>query len=175
MNRIIYPVILYFACSAQMAMAADDVAMSASLADKNWNGKTIPEGQQCLKFSGKGETPRIRVEKIPDGANALVVEYSDKTYKPMDNGGHGKIGYYIDERMKEVTIPSVQGQTFELPKSFFIVSAHKAPTWDREGAYLPPCSGGKGNLYSAKISAVKVISGTIEKYFAATDIELGVY
>ncbi len=36
----------------------------------------------------------------------------------MDNGGHGKIGYYIDKRMVEVTIPPVKVHTFDLPESF---------------------------------------------------------
>ena len=155
--------------------ATESDQMKVSLADSNWDGNKIPLGQQCQKFKGHGYTPRIRINNIPDGSNAIIIEYSDKTYKAMDNGGHGKIGYYIDERMKEVTIPPIEGHTFDLPKSFFIVSPQQAPKWDKAGAYLPPCSGGKGNLYAAQIKAVHVTDGKVDKEFTNVDIKLGVY
>jgi hypothetical protein len=72
----------------------------------------------------------------------------------MDNGGHGKIGYRISENTKEITIPSVPGHSFDLPESFFIVSPHQAPHWDKAGAYMPPCSGGAGNSYYVTVNAV---------------------
>lgn len=156
-------------------LAGESNNMMATLADSSWNGEKVPANQQCQKFKGHGQTPRIRVNNIPEGANALVVEYSDKTYKEMDNGGHGKIGYYIDKRMNEVTIPPVKGHTFDIPKSFFIVAPQQAPSWDKAGAYLPPCSGGKGNLYSALVKAVHVNKGKIDITFAKVEINLGTY
>jgi len=155
--------------------AGESNSLSVTLADPNWGGEKIPDGQQCQKFKGNGSTPRIRVNNIPKGTNAIVVEYSDKTYKAMDNGGHGKIGYFIDERMEEVTIPPIKGHSFELPKSFFIVAPQQAPKWDKAGAYLPPCSGGKGNKYVAKVKAVHQTSGKVDKVIAETDVNLGIY
>lgn len=149
--------------------------MTATLADHTWKGDKIPDGRQCQKFGGHGTTPRIRVNNIPKASNAIVVEYSDTTYKAMDNGGHGKIGYHIDKRMLEVTIPPIKVHTFDLPKSFFIVKPQQAPKWDKAGAYLPPCSGGKGNLYVAQVKAVHISNGKVDKEIATVEVNLGVY
>lgn len=149
--------------------------MVATLVDSIWTGDKVPDGQQCQKFNGHGSTPRIRVNNIPKKSNAIVVEYSDKTYKAMDNGGHGKIGYYIDERMTEVTIPPIKGHIFNLPESFFIVQPQQAPKWDKAGAYLPPCSGGSGNVYVATVKAVHVSHGKVDREIATVEVSLGVY
>jgi len=156
-------------------VAGESSNMVVTLADSEWDGNKIPEGQQCQKFKGHGSTPRIRVSNIPKGTNAIVVEYSDKSYKAMDNGGHGKIGYFIEERIDKVTIPPIEGHTFDLPKSFFIVAPQQAPKWDKAGAYLPPCSGGKGNKYVATVKAVHQTKGKIDKTIVETDIDLGIY
>lgn len=123
-------------------------------ADSIWTGKKIPKGQQCNKFGGNAETPKLMVKNIPAGTNALIMEFSDRCYQPMNYGGHGKIGYNITPGIQQVTIPSVPGHTFDLPKGFFLVSAHKGSNWDKAGAYMPPCSGGKGNLYDVIVKAV---------------------
>jgi len=175
MKKHISKFILSTLILSSSVMAGESNSLEATLADSNWGGEKIPDGQQCQKFKGDGSTPRIRVNNIPKGTNAIVVEYSDKTYKAMDNGGHGKIGYYIDERMEEVTIPPIKGHTFELPKSFFIVAPQQAPKWDKAGAYLPPCSGGKGNKYVATVKAVHLINGKIDKIISGVDINMGVY
>ena len=142
-------------CIAEKYKPVPNMAnLEISFADSLWNGKNIPAGQQCDRFGGDGATPRLIVKNIPAGTNALIMEYSDKDYPPMDNGGHGKIGYKITTGTQHVTIPSVPGHTFDLPKGFFLVSAQKAPDWDKAGAYMPPCSGGKGNLYYVTVKAV---------------------
>lgn len=134
--------------------AANMVQLQVSFADSIWNGKTIPPGQQCKRFGGKGSTPRLIIRNIPAEANAIITEYSDRDYMPMDNGGHGEIGYKIRQGTSEANIPSVPGHTFTLPEGFFLVSAHSNPSWDTAGAYMPPCSGGKGNFYYVTIKAV---------------------
>lgn len=128
--------------------------LDISFADSIWTGNEIPKGQQCRKFGGNAETPRLVVKNIPAGTNALIMEYSDRSYQQMNNGGHGRIGYNIASGTQQVTIPSVSGHTFDLPKGFFLVSAHQGGNWDESGAYLPPCSGGKGNLYVVEVKAV---------------------
>lgn len=128
--------------------------LGIALADPAWDGQKIPKGQQCRKFGGHGETPALSVDGIPAGANALIMEFSDRSHQPMDNGGHGKIGFRIDPGTTVVTIPSVPGHTFDLPAGFFLVAAHRNPSWDKAGAYMPPCSGGKGNLYYVTVKAV---------------------
>ena len=72
----------------------------------------------------------------------------------MDHGGHGKFGYRIPQNTKAIIIPSVTGHSFELPEGFFILSPDQAPSWDKAGAYMPPCSGGRGNAYYVTVNAV---------------------
>jgi hypothetical protein len=151
--------------------------LKVSFADPVWNGKIVPKGQQCARFSGNGSTPRLRVENIPAEANAIIVEYSDSDYAPMDNGGHGIIGYQIKQGTTGVTLPSVPGHTFTLPDGFFLVAAHRNPSWDKAGAYMPPCSGGRGNLYYATIKAVYTSASKDQKtkVLGTARLNLGAY
>jgi hypothetical protein len=134
-------------------------ALELAIADSEWNGNKIPSGQQCQRQGGENpSTPRIQVNNIPEGVDAIILEFSDRNYGPMNDGGHGKIGFEISEGTKEVTIPSIPGHSFDLPEGFFLVQEHKASNYDTAGAYMPPCSGGIGNSYYVTIKAVKVLS-----------------
>lgn len=134
---------------------ANPAKLQISFADSDWNGKEVPNGQQCQRFGGSNpSTPRLMIRGIPPGTNVIIMEYSDRSYSPMDKGGHGKIGYRIPDNTKEIIIPSVPGHSFKLPKGFFIISPHQAPAWDKAGAYMPPCSGGMGNSYYVTVNAV---------------------
>jgi hypothetical protein len=154
---------------------ADNTPLNVSLANPAWDGKKIPVGQQCDKFGGKGATPMLAIHPIPVGTNAIVMEYSDRSYQPMDHGGHGKFGYRIQSNISTVNIPSVSGHTFELPKGFFLIEAQRAPTWDKAGAYLPPCSGGKGNEYYVTVKAVREVNGGIREVLREAKVVLGKY
>lgn len=154
---------------------ADNNPFKASLGDSTWDGKKVPESQRCHKFGGKGVTPMLTVHQIPAQANAIVMEYSDRTYEPMDRGGHGKFGYRIQSNSSTVTIPSVAGHTFDLPPGFFLIEAQRAPTWDTPGAYLPPCSGGKDDEYYVTVKAVKEVDGGIREVLETTEVPLGKY
>jgi hypothetical protein len=134
----------------------------------------VPEGQQCQKFGGQGKSPALAVSAIPSGASHLVLEFSDRTYKPMDNGGHGKVAYAIESGATSVTVPPVPGHTMELPAGFTLVEAQKAPTWDKAGAYLPPCSGGRGNSYYVTVMAVHK-QGDETHELGSAMVELGKY
>jgi hypothetical protein len=152
--------------------------LGVSFTDLMWDGKTVPKGKQCQRFGGrKPSTPPLTIKGLPPGTNAIIMEYSDRSYPPMDNGGHGQIGYEIPEGMKEVIIPSVRGHSFDLPEGFFTVAPHQAPGWDKAGAYLPPCSGGRGNSYYVTVKAAHRSSGD-SKEFELLDqavLELGTY
>ena len=154
---------------------SDKAPLDASLADPAWDGAKVPAGQQCEKFGGEGSTPLLTIQQIPAGANAVVMEYSDRDYPAMDHGGHGKFGYRIPPGSSTANIPSVTGHTFDLPKGFFLIEAQRAPTWDKAGAYLPPCSGGKGNDYYVTVKAVKEIDGGIREVLGETEVPLGQY
>ena len=176
---------LYLCFSLQKAVASDtsnavskSVKLEVSFVDSMWDGKTVPTRQQCQRFGGSNpSTPRLMIKGIPPGTNAIIMEYSDRSYPPMDDGGHGKIGYRIPENKKGIIIPSVPGHSFNLPEGFFIVSPHQAPGWDKAGAYMPPCSGGRGNSYYVTVKAVNQSSGEDKEFklLVRAVLELGTY
>lgn len=152
--------------------------LKVSFAGALWDGKKVPDGQQCQRFGGTNPaTPRLKVEGIPAEANAIIMEYSDRSWPPMDNGGHGKIGYSIPKNTLEIVIPSVPGHTFDMPEGFFIIAPHQGPDWDTAGAYMPPCSGGMGNAYYVTIKAVHRSSDEDKEFkvLGQTVLELGIY
>ncbi len=154
------------------AKAGDFVA---KLNDSSWDGISVPRGEQCQKFGGNApKTPVLSVSGIPAGTNLIILEFSDRSYQRMDNGGHGKIGYALNRQSDKVLIPSVSGHSFALPAGFFMVAAHRSPKWDKAGAYMPPCSGGKGNAYYVTIKAVKQ-GGESSEIMAQHIVEMGRY
>ncbi|MEJ2059934.1 MAG: hypothetical protein P8Y64_05535 [Gammaproteobacteria bacterium] len=159
-----------------LSVALADSGLQASLADPAWDGKTIPPGQQCHRFGGEASTPRLKVSDIPQGTQALVLAFSDRDYPPMNHGGHGQIGYRLPTRVKQTIVPSVPGHTFTLPPGFFLIKAHANPKWDKPGAYMPPCSGGKGHEYYVTVQAVTLNAyGKPDKVLGQTVVEMGRY
>jgi len=174
MNKIAL-LLLTTSLSFATASASGTEYLKVKFTDMSWNGTQVPSGQQCLKFGGENPaTPRLTVSDIPEGTTAIVMEYSDRAYKPNDNGGHGKLGYKVKPKTKEVIIPSVKGHTFELPPQFFSVAVHRGAGWDKEGAYLPPCSGGNKHPYYVTVKAVQQAGGKMA-VLAKTVVEMGVY
>jgi hypothetical protein len=165
------------ACNSQYKKADNLATLNVSFADSAWDGKTVPKDQICQWAGGNGSSPQLTVSNIPAGANAVIVEFSDHTYTPMDNGGHGKIGLWLTGKPLSVTIPSVAGQTFDLPENMFVVEQHQATNRGKDGAYLPPCSGGRGNSYYATVKAAyKAKSGKkVLKLLGQGNIEMGKY
>jgi hypothetical protein len=64
-----------------------------------------------------------------------------------------------------------------MPEGVIIVSKHKAPDWDKAGAYLPPCSGGKGNKYTVTIQPSKIKNLEKKKFkkISRFKLDLGKY
>ncbi len=168
---------IFFLLTAFFVTACSDNSngLNVSLDSSGWDGKKVPVGQQCARFGGKGSTPVLQLSQVPAGTNAIIMEYSDRSYQPMDDGGHGKVGYRIEPNQLSVTIPSIAGHTFDLPEKFFLFEAHRSPGWAKEGAYLPPCSGGKGNKYYVTIKAVKEVNGDIHEVLGVVKVQLGKY
>ncbi|WP_415403562.1 hypothetical protein [Tateyamaria sp. SN3-11] len=154
------------------------LAMSASvaLADLKaqvlspWDGKKVPAGQECVLHGGKGSTPPFQATGIPAGAVWLIVEYNDKSFKPLSrNGGHGTIGYAVSGTSAK--LPAVPGMTARMPKGVQVIAAAKSTGDYASPGYLPPCSGGRGNSYEAVVKAVDA-SG---KVLGKTRMKLGKY
>lgn len=144
-------------------------ALDVDFVDSKWDGKTIPEGQQCQKFDGvKPGTPKLSVSGIPAGSDSVVLVYSDRDSKKMNNGGHGIMSYTLAKGANKVQLPIVAGHTYEMPKGFEMIAEHRGAGWDKEGAYMPPCSGGSGHEYYVTVQTYKGNTVTAE-----TVLELG--
>jgi len=144
------------------------LGLDAVITDSAWDGKKVPDGQQCQRFGGNGSTPTIRASDIPAGTQAVILAFTDRSVQKMNNGGHGKIGMLVEEDSTEVEIPSVPGHSFELPDDVFLVSAQRNPSWDKAGAYMPPCSGGRGNNYVVMVQAVTIKNLEKKKFQRST-------
>ena len=130
-------------------------ALKVTLADPAWTGGTIPSGQQCKMFGGNGATPKLKIENIPAGTNAIIVEYNDLSFAPLSSGGgHGKIGFWIENKTT-VVLPSIPGETAKIDIDGAFIEARALSTGQYASpGYLPPCSGGRGHNYVADVKAV---------------------
>ena len=156
---------------------ANAAELSVTFADPAWDGKNIPDGQQCTLFEGKGATPALRVENIPAGANAIIVEFNDQDYRPLSrDGGHGKIGFWVQEGSPSAMLPSVSGETEDLPAAAFVEKPNRARGSYARPGYLPPCSGGGGHRYFAEVKAVRKGEGEKKpEVLSKVKIQLGKY
>lgn len=149
--------------------------LSVAFADAKWTGGAVPADEVCKKFGGANSaSPRLNVSGIPSGANALLIEYNDLSYPALSsNGGHGAVLFTLPGAVANVTVPSVPAQTMEVPQGFTMVKK-SGGDWPglTNGAYLPPCSGGRGNTYAAIVYAVNTQSKTV---LAVGRITLGRY
>ena len=154
-----------------LALSANAFAMDVAFDDAAWNGKKVPEGQQCLNYDGKSPaTPSMTVSNIPDGADSLVFVYNDVSNKRMQKGGHGIVSYALSDSKTSVKVPRVFGHTYEVPVGVEMVAEYRSRKGDVRGAYKPPCSGGKDHLYTIDVQAWQGDMMTAE-----TTIEMGRY
>ncbi|MGB5920421.1 hypothetical protein [Arcobacter sp.] len=167
-------VLIYSALSSLLfssSLLASDIEVSFT--DKKWDGKIIPLDEVCSNYNVEaGSTPGLYIENLPDGAKKVILKFNDKTFTKMDNGGHGILSFDIEEDVANVEIPPQIGETFELDEGFSVVNAHTGTRFGKqEGAYLAPCSGGKGNTYTVDIS----ILNSDSKVLASKELILGKY
>jgi len=136
-----------------------------------WDGKKIPEEMLCSNYNfDSGSTPEITLDNLPKNTYKIILVFSDESFKPMSDGGHGIISYKIHSGLKSVIIPSIQGETFDIPDEFTSLIPHKGVQFGRvQGAYLAPCSGGKKNTYSVIIQAVDKDNNVLD----STSLTLG--
>jgi len=146
-------------------------SFSATFADTAWNGETVPAGQHCPLQGGTGATPALEVTGLPEGTSQINLSFNDETYEPMNNGGHGIIGFAVEEGATTASLPAVPGATEEMPEGVTLVAANKSSGDFLTPGYMPPCSGGNGNTYSMDVIAVDASGAEL----ATTRVALGTY
>lgn len=166
-------------CAGAYEPSPNMVKLEAKFLDKEWTGEKIPSGQQCKLFSGNGSTPKMMISNLPAGTNAIIMEVNDLNYGPLSsNGGHGKIGFWIEDGSTSATLIPVPGHTSKnLPSGTFIERASLSKGRYSTSGYLPPCSGGKNHMYTAEIKAVYKAKNDDEKskLLGQTSVNLGRY
>lgn len=76
------------ACSTGRYIRADQVMeLDVQFAGPRWNSITIPPGEGCRRCGENGSTPALIVKNIPSNANLIIMEYCDRSYQLMNNGG----------------------------------------------------------------------------------------
>ena len=150
-------------------------ALTLAFADAKWDGKTVPADEVCKPYGAKNPmSPALQVAGIPAGADTLIVEFNDLTYTPLSTGGgHGAFSLAIPSGASSMTVPSVPAETTQLPAGITQVKLHGGGVKGLgAGAYLPPCSGGRGNLYQARVHAV---DSATHRVLGQGEIKLGRY
>lgn len=147
-------------------------ALTVKFTDPDWDGKTVPKKAICSITGGSGAmTPALDVSGVPDGTVKIVESYNDETYTPMDKGGHGVLGFDVTPANGVVTVPSVPGETDQLPAGVSVVKKNLGTgKYDKPG-WLPPCSGGGGNRYTMDVNALDA-SG---KLLGTAHVDIGHY
>jgi hypothetical protein len=147
-------------------------ALSVKFTDPAWDGKTVPKTATCSIDGNKGAmTPALEVSGLPAGTVKITESFNDETYKPMDHGGHGVLGFDVTPASGTATVPSVPGETDQLPAGVSVVTKNRGTgKYDKPG-WLPPCSGGAGNLYTMDVTALDASGASL----ASAHVELGHY
>jgi len=151
--------------------------LQVRLADAQWDGRQIPEHGICSNFGGDDLSPAFVVSHIPQGANAIIIQFNDLDHPALArNGGNGTIGYWID-RPAPAHLPAIKGYSVRLPKGVFIERGARASGAFASQGYLAPCSGGKGHRYVADVLAVykATAPGQSNQVLAEQRVELGRY
>jgi hypothetical protein len=163
---------MFVAAVAVPAAAFAQAALTVKFTDPAWDGKTVPKTATCSIDGNTGAmTPALEVSGVPEGTVKITESFNDETYKPMDKGGHGVLGFDVKPSGGTVTIPSVPGESDQLPAGVSVVSKNRGTgNYDKPG-WLPPCSGGKGNLYTMDVNALDASGATV----GTAHVELGHY
>lgn len=158
--------------TALSLMSLNAANLSATFVDDIWKKTQVPKSEVCSNFNTKaGSTPSISLENIPKNTDKIMLTFTDETFKGMKDGGHGVISYAVPKGSTSLIIPSIKGETFDLPTGFTSVVKHRGWKFGKtEGAYLAPCSGGKGNTYSVVIKAMNK-----DTILDATSLTLGTF
>lgn len=130
--------------------------LAASFVDSKWDGQRVPSDEVCKKFNSRaGETPAIKLNGLSSTTTNIELSFNDLSASPEFNfGGHGVLNYKVTSNENgEIIIPKAPGQVDTLPENFSIKRDFTSKAWDSGKGYLPPCSGGRGHVYTVDIRA----------------------
>ena len=129
--------------------------LAVEFADPTWGGAALPDGMWCDRYPGsRAMSPPIAVRDVPVGANAILLDFNDEAVFFLDDGGgHGTIGFWVTPA-DVVVLPSVPPGTLDVGEGAFVEHGPLVPFGLMGNGYLPPCSGGRGNLYTVDVLAV---------------------
>ncbi len=162
-------------CQTTNTVEGGPAKLDVSFTGNGWDGETVPDGQHCSKYGGDGETPPMRVRQLPGRTDLIVVAFNDRDYQRLSHdGGHGKIGFPVEQEADSVELPAVPGGRAELPGDPYVVAKNRATGDYAQPGYLPPCSGGRGNDYFAVVKAFDTDSDP-NLLLAKATVELGSY
>lgn len=159
MNKLIYgtvalAVVVGFTGCGKYEPVPNMAKLNVKFVDSNWDGTTVPKNEICGRYNSKtAMSPKLLITNLPSQTNEIILSFSDETYTKMSNGGHGVVSYKVSEGIKSIELPSFKSETFDLPTNFKSLVSHRSSR-NTNGAYLAPCSGGRGNIYSVKIEAI---------------------
>ncbi len=121
--------------------------MSINFADARWDAGRVPAGEQCSALGGKGRTPMLSVNGVPEGTAELHVHFQSVNGRLKNRGDMGVIAYK-GNGAPNILLTSVAGETASLSGAR-VLRANAAG--DAPG-YLPPCERGKS--YAVTVQAV---------------------
>ena len=152
-----------------LAAVSSAAAMEVALLPP-WDGHVVPADQICQLRGGDGATPPMQVTGLPHDTVRLQVEYNDMSYYSMAfDGGHGVLSF--DVAPPDAELAPVAAMTADLPEGIRVVSAARATGRYASDGYLPPCSGGRGHMYSATVKAMD----SDDQLLDSTVVVLGLY
>lgn len=142
---------LFFTSSVKSQEAKSGISLA--FLDKEWDGKNVPISGICkARGDGGSISPRIMVSDLPKNGTYLRVVFTDQDFG--FSGDHGVLKLFPPKGAKNVVIPSIRPDQKSLPPGFQAVSCtfcNEYPQYADTPFYMAPCSGGKGNSYTAKI------------------------
>lgn len=168
MKKIVNTISMFVLSSLSLSAAS----LTATFTDDIWKKIMVPKTEVCSNFNTKvGSTPSITLENLPEDTTKILLAYSDESFRGMSVGGHGVVSYTIPKNSSTIVIPSMKGETFDLPENFSSVVKHRGEKFGKTpGAYLAPCSGGKKHVYSVLIKALDE-----DKILDSASLTLGIF
>jgi len=172
MNKFfIWLFVLFFSALASnfLVISLNAAELKAIFLDAKWDGKKIPDDQQCITQGGVNpSTPKIKVTGIPSGAKSILMTITDYNYGSA--GLHGVFRFKVADGATEMVLPAIAETAKNFPSGVEI-EKYESGGMSQEGNYLPPCSDRRSHMYASEIQVVD----SDDEELALFDLEWGRY